>query len=302
MKRFFSFILILLFLVLVKPVSALTADSCELLDDSGNKITKTEVGKYIVYKVKMKSVGPAEQATFQVGEKKTQVKIISQKVGPINPGDTFEKKVFINTEGEYYVDLVDPISVSCIKSFIAINPRAGNNQAASANPPNNTPNSGYSASNTVTQFPSDFLTSIREILSGDKQVQQYKTLGDFVTALLNVFFLIAGFLMLIWFAWGVFQYIFAGGKKEDLAKARSRMTWAIVGFLITAISFAISQYIQTIIPTRIKSGVTKVTRTCTLKEASACNRGNEVCQVEQDNNAYCITLSETNYGSKRPAK
>jgi hypothetical protein len=72
--------------------------------------------------------------------------------------------------------------------------------------------------------------------------------GSILSNSFSVVFLIAGFLMIFWMSWGVFQYIFAGGDKEALAKARQRITWAIVGFLFIAISFALSQYISTIFP------------------------------------------------------
>lgn len=72
--------------------------------------------------------------------------------------------------------------------------------------------------------------------------------GTIVSGFLRVVFFIAGFLMLFWLSWAVFQYIFASGDKEKLAKARARITWAIVGFLITVIAFALSEYAQQIFP------------------------------------------------------
>lgn len=84
-------------------------------------------------------------------------------------------------------------------------------------------------------------------------------LGELVSMFLNIGFFIAGFLLLAWFGWGVFQYIFAGGNKENLAKARARIQWAIIGFLIVVISFAVSQYVQKIIPFRENQKLTPVT-------------------------------------------
>lgn len=87
-------------------------------------------------------------------------------------------------------------------------------------------------------------------------------LGDLtgvVSGFLNIGFFIAGFLLLAWFSWGVFQYIFASGNKESLAKARARIQWAIIGFLIVVISFAASQYIRTILPVRENQRITPVT-------------------------------------------
>lgn len=72
------------------------------------------------------------------------------------------------------------------------------------------------------------------------------TLGTVVSGFANLTFLIAGFLTLYWFSWGVFQYIIAQGDKEKLAKARSRMTWAIIGFIFLIISFFLSQYFSNV--------------------------------------------------------
>lgn len=55
---------------------------------------------------------------------------------------------------------------------------------------------------------------------------------------------IGGFLMFLWAAWGVFDYIRAEGNKEALAKARKRIQWAIVGFIILILSFFLSDFVR----------------------------------------------------------
>src|SRR3990167_4694958 len=82
----------------------------------------------------------------------------------------------------------------------------------------------------------------------DSPTTSFTNLGDLFSGLANIAFFIAGFLMLSWFAWGVFEYIFAGGDKAALEKARKRITWAIVGFFITMLAFAISQFAEQIFP------------------------------------------------------
>ncbi len=72
--------------------------------------------------------------------------------------------------------------------------------------------------------------------------------GFIIGEFLVVFYYFGGFLMLAWLFWGIFQYILAQGKKEELAKARQRITWALLGFLFLTLSFFISQYAQTIFP------------------------------------------------------
>lgn len=65
-------------------------------------------------------------------------------------------------------------------------------------------------------------------------------------------------LMLFWMIWGVFQYLFAGGNKEGLAKARSRITWAIVGFVIIIMAYTIQKYVKEIFPPNPATPVTPV--------------------------------------------
>ena len=71
-----------------------------------------------------------------------------------------------------------------------------------------------------------------------------KNLGDFVGGLLNIGFLIAGFLLLFWLTWGIYAYLIAGGNKEHLANAQNRIKWALVGFGIVVIAFLVSQFVQ----------------------------------------------------------
>lgn len=78
--------------------------------------------------------------------------------------------------------------------------------------------------------------------------QGFNNLGDLISGSMQIAFLIAGVLLFFWLVWGVFQYIFAGGNKEALGKARSRITLAIVGFLIVALAFTLSNYIKEIFP------------------------------------------------------
>lgn len=89
-------------------------------------------------------------------------------------------------------------------------------------------------------------TIISMIKTGPNEAIKGEKLGDIISASLDIVFLIASFLMFIWMLWGIFQYIFAGGNKESLAKARSRITWAIVGFCIVLLSFTIWQYAKEI--------------------------------------------------------
>lgn len=75
----------------------------------------------------------------------------------------------------------------------------------------------------------------------------FTSLGTFISSLLNIIFSIATVLAFIWLVWGAFQYITAGGDKQKLSQARSRVTWAIVGLLLIALAFLVAQFGQQII-------------------------------------------------------
>lgn len=77
---------------------------------------------------------------------------------------------------------------------------------------------------------------------------EFVKFGDVLSSFFNIVIFVAFFLMFIWTAWGVFEYIFAGGNKEGLGKARKRITWAIVGFILLLLTFAIKQFAEGLIP------------------------------------------------------
>lgn len=72
----------------------------------------------------------------------------------------------------------------------------------------------------------------------------YKDLGSVISGAYELVIYIAGFLMLIWMFWGVFEYIFAGGDKTKLGKARSRITYSIVGFILVIAAFFIGDFVK----------------------------------------------------------
>lgn len=87
-------------------------------------------------------------------------------------------------------------------------------------------------------------------VGGNSAVKE-ATLGGFLSPLLDIVFLIASVLMFVWMLWGIFEYLFAGGEKEKLGKARARITWAIIGFVIILLSFTIYKYAQEIFPAKL---------------------------------------------------
>lgn len=88
----------------------------------------------------------------------------------------------------------------------------------------------------------------------------FTDLGSIISSFSNIVLFIAFFLAFFWSVWGIFQYIFAGGNKENLASARRRIIWALVGLAITAAAFAFSQYAKTLLPVRDTQIITPVSK------------------------------------------
>ncbi|QQG43766.1 MAG: hypothetical protein HYW45_01955 [Candidatus Daviesbacteria bacterium] len=76
---------------------------------------------------------------------------------------------------------------------------------------------------------------------------KFNNLGDVISGLLNMTFYLAAFLAFFWIVWAAFQYIAAGGDKQKLAQARSRIIWAIVGLIMIALAFAVAQFAKEIL-------------------------------------------------------
>lgn len=76
-----------------------------------------------------------------------------------------------------------------------------------------------------------------------KQLPKFNTLGDVLSGLLNIIFYVAAFVAFYYVLWGTFSYITAQGKKEDLAKARARITWAIIGLIVVFLAFIFAKFI-----------------------------------------------------------
>lgn len=61
-----------------------------------------------------------------------------------------------------------------------------------------------------------------------------------------LFFSAATVSFVIMFLWGAVQIILSQGDKEALAKARGKITWAIIGVFLLALSFFIFEVLQDI--------------------------------------------------------
>lgn len=70
------------------------------------------------------------------------------------------------------------------------------------------------------------------------------------TIILNIitlFFAVGGIGVIIFFIWGAVDWIMSGGDKEKVSNARKKMTNAIIGLVILALSFAIIRVVGAIV-------------------------------------------------------
>ncbi|KKQ35939.1 MAG: hypothetical protein US53_C0068G0015 [Candidatus Woesebacteria bacterium GW2011_GWA1_37_7] len=72
-------------------------------------------------------------------------------------------------------------------------------------------------------------------------VQRFVTLGSFITFILRYLFPLAGLLVLIYLIFGGYQIMFSGGNPQAIAQGKSKVTNAIVGFIIVFTAFWIVQ-------------------------------------------------------------
>lgn len=80
--------------------------------------------------------------------------------------------------------------------------------------------------------------------------QNFQNLGDFLSGFLNIVLFIAAFVAFYWLIWGAWAYLFAQGEKENLAKARLRIRWALIGLMIIFMAYFIAKFAGEIFPSK----------------------------------------------------
>lgn len=65
------------------------------------------------------------------------------------------------------------------------------------------------------------------------------TLTTFLSNVVTIIFIVGGLLVFFMIIFAAFQWITSGGEKEAISKARGRITWAIIGMVVLALSFVI---------------------------------------------------------------
>lgn len=78
-------------------------------------------------------------------------------------------------------------------------------------------------------------------------VDPFTTLGNLLSNILTIVFVLAAIIVLFMLIIGAFQWITSGGDKEGVGKARDRITHALIGLAILALAFLIMQVVGQIV-------------------------------------------------------
>ena len=62
--------------------------------------------------------------------------------------------------------------------------------------------------------------------------------------IIGLFFAAGAIAFVLMFVWGAIQMILSGGDKEAIAKARTKITWAIIGVVLMSLSYFIFQLLE----------------------------------------------------------
>lgn len=73
------------------------------------------------------------------------------------------------------------------------------------------------------------------------------TVQIIIANVISLFFTIGGIGVVIYFVWGAVDWILSGGDKEKVANARKKMTNAIIGLVLLALSFMIIRVVGSIV-------------------------------------------------------
>jgi hypothetical protein len=90
------------------------------------------------------------------------------------------------------------------------------------------------------------IPGLNEIFDTNPVKGKYDTLGDLITQGLRLVFILALFLSFGMLVFASLQWLFSGGNKESIAKARARITYAIVGLIVFILAITITQFIAKI--------------------------------------------------------
>lgn len=67
---------------------------------------------------------------------------------------------------------------------------------------------------------------------------------NFLSTVINLFFVLSSVVFAFMVIWAAYDYIISFGEKDAIARARQKMTWAIVGLVLLSLSFVIFKILE----------------------------------------------------------
>ena len=83
----------------------------------------------------------------------------------------------------------------------------------------------------------------QDLSIGKPEQFQIESLPKFISALIGLIFIVATILVFVFLVWGGIQWITSGGDKQATEAARNRITAALIGLAIVAVSWALMSII-----------------------------------------------------------
>lgn len=133
-----------------------------------------------------------------------------------------------------------------------------------------------------------------DAVSISSDIEQTRTLGDTIKAMVNYFIGFLGFIAVLTFVYAGVLWVVSGGEDEQITKAKKIMTYSSLGLIVVILSYTI----VTFIVGSIGGGGTGVA--C---ESDADCLGNTICNTERNlcespdfGNELCVVNSDCAYG------
>lgn len=83
------------------------------------------------------------------------------------------------------------------------------------------------------------------LVASAQGLTRIQTIMTSIRTILNVVIYIMFALLIIYFIWGVVQYVSAGGDEEKLKNGKRHMLWGIIGIAVVGAIFGIAQWLWT---------------------------------------------------------
>lgn len=71
-------------------------------------------------------------------------------------------------------------------------------------------------------------------------------INNLLSNTIQLFYMVSSIVFVVMILWAAYDFIVSHGEKESINKARSKITWAVIGMVFLGISFVLFRVIQEI--------------------------------------------------------